>query len=485
MGNRLQATAQLMHCVRNLSKSLLALVLLQPASLLAANASGVQVPPFERVLLDNGAVLLLMERHDVPLIAFNAVMRGGALADPATQSGMASLLAGVLEKGAGARDAFAFADTVSSVGGVISTGAETESIVVSGSFLARDQALMTQLLADVLQRPRLEASEFESLRARQIEFIRAAKDSDLESLTAVYGKAAMFRDHPYGKPTIGSETGLAALTHDDLKRYYRAQFGADRLILCVVGDFKTASMKQLLVGAFADWRKAETSLGATLAPGRQTGRRVVLIDAPESVQSYFWAGNVGVARSFPDRASLDVVNTLFGGRFTSMLNSELRIRTGLTYGARSRFERPTQPGAWQMSSYTQTATTIEAIDLALTVLDRLHADKIDPAVLASGKAYVQGQFPLALETAGQWATALADLEFYKLDRRYIDGYNAALGAVSEQDAQKVIRDNFPTRDNLTLVVIGKAAQIGEALRKYGPVTQMKLSDPTFAPATTN
>jgi predicted Zn-dependent peptidase len=199
------------------------------------------------------------------------------------------------------------------------------------------------------------------------------------------------------------------------------------------------------------------------------------------VQSYFWAGNVGVARSFPRRAPLDVVNTLFGGRFTSMLNSELRIRTGLTYGARSRFERPTQPGAWQLTSFTRTETTLEALDLALTVLDRLHSDGVDAATLSSGKTYVQGQFPLALETAEQWASALSDLEFYHLDRAYIDDYGAALAAVTASDAKKVIRENFPNRDNLTIIVIGKAAAIREGLRKYGPITEMKLSDPAFEP----
>ena len=78
-------------------------------------------------------------------------------------------------------------------------------------------------------------------------------------------------------------------------------------------------MKQALTRAFAGWSKAAEKLPAVTAPARQTGRRVLLIDAPESVQSYFWAGNVGVAKKFPDRAALDVVNTLFGGRFTSML----------------------------------------------------------------------------------------------------------------------------------------------------------------------
>ncbi|HEY6642100.1 pitrilysin family protein [Povalibacter sp.] len=445
-----------------------------------AAESGVKVPPFERVQLGNGTVLLLMERHDVPLIAFQAVVRGGASIDPATQSGLSNVLASLLEKGAGKRDATEFASTLASVGGLMSASAQAESIVVSGSFLSRDQALMTELLADVLQRPQLTQAQFDAVRARQIEFIRAAKDSELGSLTSAYGKGALFGGHPYGKPAMGSEGGLAAVTHAALVQHYRQQFGADRLIIAVAGDFKTAAMKQSLSRAFGSWHKAEGTLPAIPAATAATGRRVLLIDAPDSVQSYFWAGNVGVARSFAERAPLDVVNTLFGGRFTSMLNSELRIRTGLSYGANSRFERLSQPGTWALSSFTKTASTIDAIDLALTVLDRLHAEPLDTALLASGKAYVQGQFPLALETADQWAGTLADLEFYGLDRRYIEGYAPALAAVSDGDVQKVIRERFPTSNDLTLVVIGQASAIREGLRKYGPVTEMKLSDPEFA-----
>jgi predicted Zn-dependent peptidase len=439
----------------------------------------VRIPPFERVQLSNGTVLLLMERHEVPLISFRAVSRGGALTDAAGQSGMSSLLAAMLEKGAGARNAFAFANAIASVGGSISTDADAENLSVRGSFLARDQALMIELLSDMLQRPRLQAGEFEALRARHIEFIRAAKDSDLESLAEVYGRAAFFKDHPYGRPVMGSEAELAAIAHADLQRHYQAQLGADRLIVAVAGDFKTSQMKQALNRAFTGWRKAAAPLPSATGPAPPQGRRVLLVDAPDSVQSYFWMGGPGVPRNFPDRAPLDVVNTVFGGRFTSMLNSELRIRSGLSYGATSGFDRFTQSGDWHMDSFTRTQTTAEAIDRALAVLDQLHQQAPDPELLASGRSYVQGQFPLGFETAGQWANALADLEFYGLDRNYIDGYGAAIAAVSLQDAQRVIRERFPTAGSLTLVVIGNATAIRDSLRKYGPLTEMKLSDPAF------
>ena len=211
-------------------------------------------------------------------------------------------------------------------------------------------------------------------------------------------------------------------------------------------------------------------------------RRVVLVDAPDSVQSYFWMGNVAVARNDPRRAALDIVNTLFGGRFTSMLNTELRIRTGLSYGARSSFDRLAQSGHWEMSSFTRTETTIEAIDLAFATLDNLRNNGLDAAALNSSKQYVLGQFPLGLETAAQWASQLATLEQYQLGARYIDEYTAALSGVELADTKTAIAQVFPKSDSVLLVVIGKATTLREALAKFGPIVELKLSDPEWSKA---
>lgn len=450
---------------------------------LPAFASGaVKTPDFETVKLGNGTTLLLMERHDVPLIAFSAIVRGGALSDPEDRLGTANLLAGLLEKGAGERDANAFAEAVASVGGSIRAGASTESLSVSGSFLARDQALMVELLADVLQRPRLEEPQFQALRARYIEFIRAAKDSDRSSLTSIYGAASLFGKHPYGRPVGGSEASLAAIEHSDVRRYYQDHVGADRLIIAVAGDFKTAQLKSLLSRAFANWRKAGQPMPSVPRPTGSSTRQVLLIDAPDAVQSYFWAGAVSVARKDPRRAPLDIVNTLFGGRFTSMLNTELRIKSGLSYGASSGFDRMGAGGSWQLRSFTRTEKTIEAIDLAFATLDRLHDGAIDQAQLESARSYVLGQYPLGLETASQWAWQLATLEFYGLDRGYIDDYGEALAAVQLDAAREAVAAVIPPSEQLMLVVIGKAEAIRDGLRKYGPITEMKLSDPRFQPA---
>lgn len=446
----------------------------------ASPAAGVRMPAYERVTLSNGATLLLMEQHDVPLITFTAYLRGGAMVDTPDKAGASSLLADLLMKGAGSRDALQFAEAVEAAGGQIKTGAGVEAINIQGEFLARDQALMVELLSDLLQRPRLERKEFENLRARAIEFVRAAKDSNLGGLLPIYANAALFGSHPYGAVIGGSESSLGALSYEDVRRVYEQHFGADRLILAVAGDFDANKMKRLLKSRFDRWKAAPVKLPKLAAPSAVTGRRVLLIDAPASVQTYFWIGNVGVARNYPERVSLDVVNTLFGGRFTSMLNSELRIRTGLTYGASSRFRRLTQPGAWAMSSFTRTEATGEAVDLALQVFERLQKEGVDAANLESGKNYVLGQFPTGYETAAQWSSTMAELEFYGLKRDDIDRYAERAAAVDPNKARQIIAAVFPSPENLLLVFIGDTAKIRETVGKYGPVTEMKLSDPVFA-----
>ena len=442
----------------------------------------VRLPQHERLSLGNGAALILVPRRDVPLVAFNAVLRGGALSDPSLRPGVASLVAGLLEKGAGEHTAYAFADVVEGVGGSFGASAGPESVTVRGQFLARDQRLMMELLADALLRPLLDEGELEELAARHIELIKAAKDSDPSELIGTYGRSFLFGAHPYGRPVFGSEASLAAIDREDVQRYYDGQFGGERLILVIAGDIDGDLVARMAADSFSRWARAPAPPPPVARPRVLTGRRVLLIDSPGSAQTYFWIGNVGVDRRYPRRAALDLVNTLFGGRFTSLLNTELRIKSGLSYGARSSFARGSVPGEFALRSFAQTDNTGRAIDLALRTLERLGREGVTGEMLASARAYTLGQYPLDLETAADWAAMLADIELYGLGRSYVDEYPAQLAAVGVAEAQAVIEEAFPRADSVAIVAIGDAARIGGALSEYGAVSRMMLRDPEFVPA---
>jgi len=235
----------------------------------------------------------------------------------------------------------------------------------------------------------------------------------------------------------------------------------------------TAEMEKQLAEVFGAWRAARAPAATAVADAPAArGRRLLLVDKPDSTQTYFRIGNVGIRRSNPDRVLIEIVNTLFGGRFTSMINTELRIKSGLTYGASSGFVQWKAKGPFFVSSYTSNANTEKALDLTLDVLKRLHQQGISEDDLKSAKAYLKGQFPPDIETAGQLAGVLSELVFNGLDEREIDTYYARIDAATMADVHRVIKQYFPL-DDLVFVLIGKASEIETIAKKYAPVVDRR------------
>ncbi|QRN96202.1 insulinase family protein [Archangium violaceum] len=453
----------------------------RPAAQQAQVQDAVKLPKATVLELKNGAKLLLVEKREVPLVSFSAKVRGGALGDPEGKEGLAALTAELLQKGAGARDARQFAEAVDSVGGFIAVAPGREALDVYGQFMSRDTTLMVELLSDLLMRPRFDPAELEKTRERMVSELAAAKDGDLRGIIGTYFHAFHFGTHPYGRPVIGSEASLATLQREDVLAYAKAHLGGDRLILSVVGDIDAKKLAKQLEAALGGWARASTP--APVAPPTQAtkGRRVLLVDKPDATQTYFWAGNTGISRTDPARVDVALANTVLGGRFTSLLNTALRIKSGLSYGAASVVVRDTQPGAFAVSSYTKTESTEKALDLALDVLARYRQQGVDDTLLASAKEYVLGQFPPTLETGRQIAGKLSELSFYGLDASDVDDFAARVASADKARLQASIQRVLPSGDDLTVVLIGKAADIRDVARKYGTVTEMSITDPHFAP----
>jgi len=446
-----------------------------------ASAQGVTLPDVHHVELENGVVFILHENHDVPLVGLQATIRGGAVTDPPDKAGLSSLLAGLLEKGAGDRDAATFAESVAAVGGSLSATTDLESITLTGEFLARDADLMIELLIDMLQAPALDQGEMRKLRDRRIDLIRAAKDSDPRRLSAIYGNAFLFGEHPYGTPVDGNEVSLANISHRDVLGHYADYVGADRLIISLAGDFDAGDMINQLSAAFGEWRRAAQPLPEIEAPAPQEGRRVLLVDKPGATQTYFWIGNVGVDIHYPNRAELDIANTLFGGRFTSLLVEELRTKAGLTYNARSTLLRQARSGSVAIVSFTKTDTTLAAIDMALALLDKLREEGFDEELILSGKNYILGLFPMNLETGTQLAAQFAYLAANGLDASYINDYGAAVAEAGSETILSVIASVYPRPDDLVFVIIGDAEIIRDDVARYGPITDLAITEPRFRP----
>lgn len=441
------------------------------AATVCAQEGALKLPPYEKVQLPNGLTLLLMEQHEVPLVSFDFIVRAGSVADPAGKEGVASMTADLLRKGTKRRTADQISGELDFVGGVLSTDATYDYTSGRAEFVKKDIAKGLDLLADVLLNPTFPPDETTKMQRQRIDEVKAAKDEAAEVI-GIYYNAYLFGRHPYGRPSEGDEKTLAAITRDDVAKFYQTYYTPANTILAVAGDFDAAGMERMLRDKFGAWpaRKAPPIILTEATPVQ--GKKLLLIDKPDSTQTFYRIGNIGIPRTSADRVYIEVINTLFGGRFTSMLNSALRISSGLTYGARSTFDQRLSRGPFFINTYTRNETTAQAIDMTLDVLKRLHEKGITEEELKSAKSYLKGQFPPRIETTGQLAALIAQLEFFGLDASDINTYYARIDAMTMADAQRVIRDYFPS-DNLVFVLIGKASEIEPVVRKYAPNLEKK------------
>jgi predicted Zn-dependent peptidase len=310
-----------------------------------------------------------------------------------------------------------------------------------------------------------------------VDGLRDLKDTP-RAVVAQYYDAFLFGAHPFGRPVGGTETSLPKIGRADVVSYYREHLHPGAAILAVAGDFRTDEMRGKVESAFGGWQRGAGT--PPVAPEMKPikGRRVLLVDKADATQTYFRIGNVGVRRGDPDAEELALVNTVFGGRFTSWLMDELRTKSGLSYNAHSAFLQRRVPGPFYISSFTRADDTQKATDMALAILERLHTKGLSDVELASAKNYIRGQYPPDFESPEQLAAAIADLEFFGLDRSEINEYTRRTDAVTPADAKRVIGAHYPRKD-LTTVFVGPAAKVKKTVARYGAVTEKEISTPGF------
>jgi predicted Zn-dependent peptidase len=437
------------------------------------------LPAYKRVVLPSGMTLLLLEKHQVPLISVTGLFRSGSTADPTGKAGLASLTAQLLRKGTAKQDAAAISEQLDSLGIIYSASASLDSTSVSTNFLAKDQTEALELFRQVLLQPSFPESEVSKLLAQSQDAVRANKDN-AQAVVQNYYRHFLYGDTPYGRPTAGDEVSLKSITRDDILSFYRANYTPGNFILAVAGDFDSAAMQASLTKLFASWSGKAPAPVTLPAIKPVPGRRLLLVDKPDATQSYFIMGNVGIDALNPDRGELNVVNTLFGGRFTSLFNTELRIKSGYSYGASSSFTELRGAGPFIMATYTKNATTGPAMDKTLEVLHTGRTVGFTADKLTSAKNTIAGELPPRFETAGQLSAAMARNELYGITRDQFNANLTNLQKTTVADEKRLLNTYYPSEDNLVIVVVGKASEIEPLMSKYTTnITRKKITDPGY------
>src|SRR5271165_40923 len=468
-----------MNVTGHLPKTLAAMALGLLLTSLGA-AQTIKMPPHEKIVLKNGLTVLLLEKHGVPIVSFAALVKSGSAADPVGQEGLASQTAALLRKGTKKRSAQQFAADLDFIGGSFEAGAGADFTTVSAEFLTKDLSKGLELFTDALLQPTFPQTEVDKLLAQTLDAVKGSKDDPRQVLN-VYYYGYLYGARGYGRPEEGDDISLKKIDRASIVKFYSANYAPGNTILAVAGEFNAAELRKQLEATLGAWPAKPVTPASipTVAPAK--GRRLLLIDKPDASQTYFAIGNVETAAGDPDRVAIRVVNTIFGGRFTSMLNEAMRVESGLTYGVRSSFDARKVPGPFGIYTFTKNDSTVQAIDMALDVLHKLHKDGITAEQLESAKSYIKGQFPPTIETSRDLAQRIASDDFYGLDDSEVNQLEARIDAVTLETARQVIQKHFP-EENLVFVLIGKAAAIAPAVKKYADKQDAReISAPGFWP----
>jgi zinc protease len=435
-----------------------------------------QLPEYEKYTLPNGLTLYLMEQHEVPLVYVNAIFPAGAVWD-GEQNGLAALTADALLFGSKNYTKDQIEQSFEFLGASISANAGTEAAKVSASFKKDDFEKLFPIFSDIIKNPTFPQVEVEKRKQRWIAELEQDRESPRRVIRNYFNKF-VFGDMPYGNPIDGAKKSIQEITPDELRGFFNLHYPLSLSCIAIVGDFNTEEMKAKVESFFPSIPKVDVRVlpkDLTKEVEIPSGNRVLLVNKDDSRETTFMIGGKGVAWNNPDILQIDIVNTILGGRFTSWLNTALRINSGLTYGARSGFTHYKYNGTFFAYSFTATKNTVEAIDLALQVLDRLHKEGINQETLTSAKNYMKGQFPPDYETAGALADFLTTMFFYGLDDSYINDFEKNVDAMTVEKANDIIAKYFPKED-LQFVLIGKASEIKDAISKYGKITEKSIGD---------
>jgi zinc protease len=429
----------------------LSVVALSLAAAIPLAVSPAAATKIQRIVSPGGVEAWLVREPSVPLVAVDFAFRSGSSQDPADKAGVASLVAALLDEGAGDLDSQAFHRRLEEKGVELSYTATRDNI--SGSFktLTANKADAFELLRLSLTAPRFDADAVERSRDQTLALLRRQTTSPNEIASERWWAEA-FPGHPYGKPVRGTLESVAAITGDDIKAYARKGLARDNLKVGIVGNIDAAEASAMLDRVFGGLpAKAELTPVAPAAP-QGLGRRVAVdLDVPQSI---LVVGGAGIARKDPDFMAAFIVNHILGGgSFSSRLYREVREQRGLVYSVYSTLVPLDHAALFMSSTATGADRTGQTLDVLIEQVARLAATGPTEDELTKAKSYLKGSYALRFDTSTKIAAQLVAIQLDELGIDYIDKRNGLVEAVTLADVKRVAKRLL--EGNLLVTVVGR------------------------------
>ena len=421
---------------------LLAAVLVAPSARAAAKITEVVSP--------GGINAWLVEEHSIPMLALEITFLGGAALDPAGKDGLANLLSGLLDEGAGELDSFAFQERLEDL--AISLFFEAGRDTVNGSLRTltenRDEAF--RLLGLSLTQPRFDDEPVERIRGQILTGLSRAKEDPNRIIGKTFFQEA-FSGHAYARSVRGSEESVSAVAADDLRAFVRTRFALDNMIIGVVGDITPDALGRLLDSALLALPQTAVPYDVPETQFANTGE--TLIVRKEIPQSVVLWGLAGIKRDDPDYFAAVLLNhVLGGGGFSSRLYDEIREKRGLAYSVYSSIYPMQKAGLFLGGVGTANERVAESLAIVREQIEDIAENGITAEELEAAKTYVTGSFPLRLNSNTRIANTLIGLQIFDLGIDYLERRSDIIHLVTLKDVRRMAERLFRADEMLTIIV---------------------------------
>lgn len=429
----------------------------------------VTIPKPAEQTLKNGLRVIVIEDHDIPLVSAGLVIKNGGEVDPAELSGLAELTASLLTKGTKTRTAPAIAQQIEALGGTIESGAGWDLSRVFVNVMSGKIDPAMGILADVVRNPIFQEEEIERLRQQYLDNLSVTLGQP-GSLASFVAARIVFGDAAYGHPIAGTPESLTRIKQVDIAGLHSKYYRPDNAVLVVGGSIKASDAFKLADRVFGDWAKPAVPIPARGQVGKmaraEDKQRVVVIDMPAAGQAAVVLARTGISRTDPDYFRGIVTNSILSG-YSGRLNQEIRIKRGLSYGARSSLDVRRETGPFVASAQTKNPSGAEVAGLLISELSRLSSEPVADAELTPRKAVLIGGFGRNLETTEGLVLQIASLALHGLSLDEINHFIRNVQAVTAADVQKFAGSRLPAKD-AHIIIVGNAKDFLEPLRKQFP-----------------
>ena len=435
------------------------------------------IPAFQEATLANGLRLMLVESKRQPVVSLALMLPAGDAYDPAGKEGLASVVAQVLTKGAGARTADQVSAEIEGVGGSIGAASGADFMTLRANVLADNAPIAFELVADAISRPSFAAKEVELARTQTLSSLQLEL-SQPGSLAQRFFAAQLFGTHPYGKRP--SATTVRSLTNEDLRAFQKLLLVPRGDLLVIAGDITLVRARELAQQHFGNWSGGAPGMAKRTAPPTRARTEILLVHRPGSVQSNIIVGNLTYAPSNPSYYALSVGSRILGGGSDGRLFKTLREEKSWTYGAYSQLIRNRDIGAFEATAEVRNAVTDSALTELLRIERSLGATPAPGMELEAAKGGLVGSLPLQLETAQGIAEQVGRYTMLGLPKDFIRTLRPRLASVTAPQVLAAAK-SYMRPDQSLIVVVGDGAQIYDKLSKIAPTRIVNAQGDAMTP----